>query len=213
MALDVENIGLYRIISIQNLEKDLKKGLFAKSKAPVDASRVVIGNKEIISSRDQRPVKCYPDTMVNDYVPFYFAVRTPMLYNIYTGMGVPKKPQNEIVYLCYRLMDLATDEFQWCFTNANAAERITKFYTDLNDLEQVDWHSINTTDFRTNNSDGDEDRIRKKHAEFLIKDHVPKHKISEIAVINTTVKIEVETIVSKCKLAIEVKVKRNFYFP
>ena len=38
------------------------------------------------------------------------------------------KVQNEIIYLCFKLTDLATREFQWCFTNANAAERITKFY-------------------------------------------------------------------------------------
>lgn len=212
MPVDIRNLWVFRIVPVQNLEADLKKGLLAKSKAPIDPSRIVIGNTEIISARDQRPVKCYPTTKVNDYVPFYFSVRTPMLYNIVTGMGVPQRSQREIVYLCCRLQDLATDEFQWCFTNANAAERITKFYNDLKDLEKLDWKSIETTDFRAQNADGDEDRIRKKHAEFLVKGKVPTSKIGEIAVINATVKSDVESIVTKCKLAIEVRVKPKYYF-
>jgi ssDNA thymidine ADP-ribosyltransferase, DarT len=212
MPIDLENLWVYRIILLQNLEMDLKQGLLAKNNAPVDPSRVVIGNTEIITSRDQRQVKCYPDTVVNDYVPFYFSVRTPMLYNIYTGMGVRQRAQREIVYLCCRITDLAIDKFQWCFTNANAAEKISKFYNDLKHLDKLDWKSIHSTDFRLNNTDGDEDRIRKKHAEFLVKDIVPPKKIVEIAVLNNTVKEQVETIVSKRKLAVDVKVKPNFYF-
>ena len=212
MAIEVKDLWVYRIIPVQNLETDLKKGLYSKAKAPVSATRTVIGNKEIISARDSRIVKCYPDTMVNDYVPFYFSVRTPMLYNIVTGMGVPQRAQREIVYLCCRLMDLAIEDMQWCFTNGNAAEKITKFYNNLKDLDKIDWKSIETTDFSYNNADGDEDRIRKKHAEFLVKDFVPRSKITEIAVLNAVVKEEVESIVSKCKLEIEIKVKPKFYF-
>lgn len=212
MAVDIKDLWVYRIIPIQNLEKDLKHGMLAKRNASADPTRVVIGNTEIISARDQRPVKCYPGTVVNDYVPFYFSVRTPMLYNIYTGMGVAQKPQREIVYLCCRVTDLATDKFQWCFTNANAAERITAFYTDLKHLDKLDWKSIKTTDFRLNNADGDEERIRKKHAEFLVKDKVPPKRIEEIAVLNAAVKEQVETVVSNCKLAIEVRVKPQYYF-
>lgn len=127
-------------------------------------------------------------------------------------MGVPQRPQREIVYLCCRVTELAIDKFQWCFTNANAAEKISKFYNDLKQLDKLDWKSIQTTDFRLDNADGDEDRIRKKHAEFLVKGKVPAKKIGGIAVLNNTVKEQVETIVSMCKLAIEIKVKPNFYF-
>lgn len=180
MPMDISQIYVYRIIPVQDLEKDLKNGLYAKNNVLADATRLIIGSSEIINSRNNRIVKCYPDTCVNDYVPFCFSVRTPMLYNIVTGMGVPKRAQNEIVYLCCRLEDLVTKEFQWCFTNANAAEKITRFYNDLEDLNKIDWRSVNSTDFRNSNADGDEDRIRKKHAEFLVRSSVPTSKISEI---------------------------------
>lgn len=212
MAIDPNKIWIFRIIAIENLKTDLRKGLYSKNSAKPDAKRVIIGSSEIIGSRDQRIVKCYKDTVVNDYIPFYFSFRTPMLYNIITGLGVPKRAQKDIVYLCCQLQDLATNEFQWCFTNANAAEKITKFYNELRHLEKVDWHSIRTTDFRNDNADGDEDRIRKKHAEFLVKDHVPRQKIKGIAVLNAAVKEQVDAIASASKLQIEVKVKPNFYF-
>jgi len=212
MAIDINALYVYRIIPIQNLEDDLLNGLICKNKAPVNAKRTVIGNTEIINERDNREVACFPGTFVNDYVSFYFSVRTPMLFNIKTGKGVPKRPQSEIVYLCFKLTDLATDKFHWCFTNGNAAKRITKYYNDLDDLDQIDWRSIRSTDFAANNADGDEDRLRKKHSEFLVKGKVPIKKLSHIAVLNAAVKKQVETILANNELDIKVVVEPKFYF-
>lgn len=212
MAIDINALYIYRIIAIQNLEDDLLNGLICKNKAKANGNRIVIGNTEIISERDNRQVTCFPGTVVNDYVPFYFSTRTPMLLNIKTGRGVPKRPQSEIIYLCFKLTDLAIDKFQWCFTNGNAAKRISKFYKDLSNLNQIDWRSIASTDFGADNADGDEDRVRKKHAEFLIKGKVPIKKLSHIAVINRAVKQQVETILSDNDLDIKVVVEPKFYF-
>lgn len=213
--MDIEKIGVYRMIRIQNLEHDLTHGLYCKKKCVKNDNYQGIGNEEIISQRDESVVKCFPDTVVNDYVPFYFSVRTPMLYNIKTGMGVPQLPQSEIVYLYCRMIDLATDEFQWCYTNGNAAKLITKFFTDVNQIEaNIDWRSINTTDFRDQNADGDEDRIRKKHAEFLVLNHVPIKYVKGIAVYNEGRQKEVSAMVEKLQLKIKVLVNPNnkYYF-
>lgn len=215
MPFDVNKRWVFRIIPIQNLEYDLRHGLHCKSSGRRSPGYVSIGSADVISRRDSCIVKCYEDTVVNDYVPFYFSVRTPMLYNIITGHGVDAFPQGDIVYLCCKLTDLTTDDLQWCYTNGNAAAAITKFYKRLTNMEdKVDWHSVLTTDFRDQNSDGDEDRVRKKHAEFLVKDHVPTEYIKGIAVLNEKKKKEVEAIVKKLKLTIEVKINPNskFYF-
>ena len=80
---------------------------------------------------------------MNDYIPFYFSVRTPMLFNIKTGVGVDPFPQEDIIYICCKLSELATDNFHWCYTNGNAAKAISKFFKKLNDIEnKVDWRSI-----------------------------------------------------------------------
>jgi hypothetical protein len=209
MPIDLDNLWVYRIIPIQNLEYILQDGLYCKNAHKKDTGFVTIGSKEIITERDNRIVACYPDSVVNDYVPFYFSVRTPMLYNIITGHGVPPRPQKDIIYLCFKL---AAENFQWCFTNGNAAKKITKFTNKLNLLGRLDWHSIQTEDFRDDNADGDEDRIRKKHSEFLVKNHVPLEYVEGIAVLDEKVKTEVETILEKFGIAIEVKIKTKYYF-
>lgn len=209
---DLNKIWVFRMIAIENLEKDLTNGLYSKMNAPADANRIAIGNAEIISERDRRIVSCYPGTVVNNYVPFYFSVRTPMLLNIHSGHGIKKIPQSKIVYLCIPLLDVAIDPYQWCFTDGNAAKRITSYYTNLDDINSIDWHSIKTKDFRHDNADGDEDRIRKKHSEFLVKDYVPGNLIKEIVVYNETTKTSVKAIVQKLGLEIEPKIIKGFYF-
>ncbi|WKN46226.1 type II toxin-antitoxin system toxin DNA ADP-ribosyl transferase DarT [Tunicatimonas pelagia] len=212
--MDISKQWVYRIIPINNLEKDITNGLFSKNSAPIDENRVVIGNSEIINERDNRTVRCFPETVVNDYVPFYFSVRTPMLYNIITGYGVPTKPQEDIIYLCCKLQDLANGNFQWCFTDGNAAKIITKFYDAIDQLDELDWKSINTEDFRTDNSDGNEDRIRQKHSEFLILNHVPASKIKAVVVLNSNAEKRVKAILDTCQVSLNVYInpKKKFYF-
>ena len=65
----IEDLFVFRFIHISNLEDDLNYGLFAKNYAKSQTDqRKLIANSEIIQRRDQTPVKCYPDTVVNDYV-------------------------------------------------------------------------------------------------------------------------------------------------
>jgi hypothetical protein len=209
-----KNISLFRIIPIGNLKYDLNNGFFSKLNAPDEPDRDILGNPEIISERDNRTVKCFPKTVVNNYVPFYFSVRTPMLYNIITGHGVPAKQQQDIIYLSTSINELATDDAQWCFTDGSAAKIITRFYKEVKDLKQLDWKSIRTKDFRLDNSDGDTDRIRKKHAEFLIMNHVKPDKIRSIIVLNKTARKRVKEILKNCSLKpdIHINPSKNFYF-
>ena len=210
--MDVDKIWLFRIIPIQNLELILRSGMYCKNANRSDKEFVTIGNKEIINQRDTKIVKCFPETVVNDYVPFYFSVRTPMLYNIITGHGVPAKPQKEIVYICCKFNELTNINFQWCFTDGNAAKNISRFSNNIKDIEKLDWRSIKSKDFRDENTDGDEDRVRKKQAEFLVKEYVSVEYIKGIAVLNENVKEQVKEIIKNLKLSIEVKIKPEFYF-
>lgn len=213
--IDISKLRVYRIVPIANLQHNLEHGLHCKNAGIADPNYVGIGHGDIIDRRNGMVVKCYPETVVNDYVPFYFSIRTPMLYNIVTGYGVNRVPQEDIIYLCCWVRDLATTDFQWCYTNGNAAQKITKFFRDLKNIEtKVDWHSVWTTNFRDNNADGDEDRKRKKHAEFLVKDHVPRDLITDIVVLNNRAKERVEAILQALNLPIKVHVnpQSKFYF-
>ena len=211
--MDIENLWVFRIIHIENLEYDLKYGLHCKSAGRVDPNYINIGNEAIIGTRNKVIVKCFPNTFVNDYVPFYFSKRTPMLYNIHTGYSVKHVPQQNIIYLCCRVRDLATPQFQWCYTNGNAAQKITKFYRELQGVEtKVDWHSIKSHDFRDSNADGDEDRKRKKQAEFLVKSFVPANLIKGIVVYDKNAKEAVQIVLKKLGMKIDVHIDTKIIF-
>jgi hypothetical protein len=197
------------------LENILSDGLYCKNAGKNTENYMNLGSQDVINRRDTVVVKCFRDTVVNDYIPFYFSIRTPMLYNIITGHGVPAFPQEDIVYLCFRLVDLATNDFKWCYTNGNAAGAITRFYSSLDNIDvNLDWHSIRTTDFRDDNSDGDEDRIRKKHAEFLVKDYVPVKYINKIVAFNKAGEEKGSEVIKKVGLKIEIIISQEnkFYF-
>lgn len=215
MSIDINKLWVFRIIPFENLEENLVHGLYCKHANKTSAKYLSIGSKEVIDRRSSVVVKCFPDTVVNDFVPFYFSVRTPMLYNIITGMGVVRQAQENIIYLCCKVIDLTTNGYKWCYTNGNAATAITKFYTDLSGIENnLDWHSIKTKDFRDENADGDEDRKRKKHSEFLVHNHVPANLIKSIVVINQEQKTRVEDLLTSLNLNIPVFInpQNKFYF-
>jgi len=48
---------------------------------------------------------------------------------------------------------------------------ISKTYTTIGDMDQLDWEAIGSYDFRI--AEHGPDRIRRKHAEFLVHAHVP----------------------------------------
>ena len=215
MPVDPEKIWVYRIIHFQNLEYILKNGIYYRNSDQFDPNYINIGSAEIINHRDKVIVQCFPDTTVNRYVPFYFGVRTPMLYKIKTGHGgVEKRAQDEIIYLCCKISDIIKGPQQWCFTDGNAAKYITSFYTKIDELDQLDWKSIKATEWTDNNSDGDHDRMRKKHSEFLVKGHVPVEYIKSIVVLTEEKKQFVQNLLQQNNLGIHIHIdtKSKFYY-
>jgi ssDNA thymidine ADP-ribosyltransferase, DarT len=212
MPKDLSKIGVYRIIHYLNLEYILDNGIYYRNSDHFDPNYINIGSSEIIEHRDTVRVKCYPQTTVNDYVPFYFGIRTPMLYKIKTGHGVQRRPQSEIIYLACSFLDLTNSSLQWCFTDGNAAKYITEFYNTVDKIHDLDWRSIDATEWTDNNSDGDHDRMRKKHAEFLVRGHVPVHFIKWVIVLTREMKAFVEKLIQIRGLNIKVHLDTEYKF-
>lgn len=161
-----------------------------------------------------RRVKCYPRTMVNDYIPFYFGVRSPMLYKIKTGHEVTRLLQHEIIYLACQFEEITASDLQWCFTDGNAACYISEFYRSVDEIDKLDWRSIDAEEWTDNNKDGDHDRMRKKHSEFLVRDHVPVQYIKRIVVLTKDRKTFVEDLLAHYGLPIDVHLdtKYKYYY-
>jgi hypothetical protein len=205
-------IWLYRIVHVKNMEHLLTHGILNKSHENAASGYLSIGDSDLIIKRNDYPVKINPPGgMLGDYVPFYFGPLSPMLYNIKTGFGgIKKQSQSDIIYVLCKAQDIVRECKEWCFTDGHAKKAISGFYNNLKDIDEVDWNIVKEKYW--NNTEEDFDRMRRKQAEFLVKDKVPVNCISGIAVYDEKKRILLEEMVKKLDLNIPVKIITQFYY-
>jgi hypothetical protein len=169
------------------------------------------GNRDIKARRGYMPVSASPHGVVSDYVPFYFAPRSPMLYSIHAG-NVPDctHPQTEIIYLCADLEDIITDN-QCCFTDRNAAKITARFYDDFTELNKiVDWPLMKETYWR--NTPDDLERVERRMAEFLVHKFCPWDTIKGIGVFGKSSLSYVEEVLTANGTTTSVSIEPSWYF-
>jgi ssDNA thymidine ADP-ribosyltransferase DarT-like protein len=86
-----------------------------------------VGAKDIKESRRQRTIPIDPGGHVGDYVPFYFAPRSPMMYRIACDHrdGVPDRYQGgdtPLVYLVTTVGAVLEAGLTWVATDGNASQ-------------------------------------------------------------------------------------------
>lgn len=203
----------YRIIHIQNLSYILEQGMVSKQHPQANAAYIQIGNPEIIDVRSNTAVRIEGYGDIGEYVPFYFTPRSMMLYNIVTGYRsplVPKRNREEIVVIRCLIEQLATLD-HWFFTNGQGNDFISKHFHDLDKLSEIDWESIQQSNF--SKSDGDFDRPRRYQAEFLVRHVVPLSHIESLHVYNETAKATVEKMLEAKKiLNFGVQITPTYFF-
>lgn len=165
-------VWLYHFTHLQHLPSILADGLVCDAHA---AGRLVVevGNRQIKAGRRKRKVPRGPGGVVADYVPFYFAPRSPMLYAIHKG-NVPSYTGGEagLIYLCTTLERLEQIGLSWVATDRNAALDLAAYADRLPELrELVDWPLMDATMWH--NTDEDPERRERRMAEVLVHQRVP----------------------------------------
>lgn len=171
---------IYHFTDYRNLEGIVQAGaLQCHGQAP---AKLDIGNQSIKSNRQIIDVDCGPGGKVCDYVPFYFAARSPMLFSIKCGNVAGVDPdQRRLVYLVTSTEAMYQAGLECVFTDGNAAVAITEFDDDPGNLDTlVDWAIMKEKYWRNSPEDGD--RVRRRMAEFLVHGEVPIELITEIGV-------------------------------
>ena len=211
MKIIPEKTGIYRITHLKNLPFILKNGLHCPNSETQDTAFVSIGFPTLVANRNTRTVEINPYGTLADYVPFYFAVKSPMLYVIYKGNDpeVINTPQEEIIYLVSTLGKLNEHGLQYIFTDRHAQLDYANFYSLNEDLDKLNWEIIRTPYWGRQYGP---ERMEVKQAECLIYKHLPVQAIIGIGCYNERVVEQVRTIVSEHHLNIETKVKNNWYF-
>lgn len=203
-----ENIFLYRMVHWQNVEYILINGLCSREHENADPEYINIGHRQLITDRHNHPVKLENAGNLGEYVPFYFAGHSPMLYLIMNGyQGVTQRPQKDIVYLVCKLEAIENSDLDYIFTDRNAKIEIAKFYNNLEDLKHLQWDIIASKDWK--NDETNLSRQDFKQAELLVRNQVPVKYIHGIVVKNEERKLYIEELLTKLALDIKVHIDVN----
>ena len=125
----------------------------------------------------------HPGLRVGECVPFYFCPRSVMLYVISQG-NCPGLSftggQSPIVHLeadLRRTIAWANQvNRKWAFTTSNAGSYFFDDYSDLAELDKIDWNAVHARDWRSCKD--------QKQAEFLVERFFPWKLVTRIGVLS-----------------------------
>jgi ssDNA thymidine ADP-ribosyltransferase, DarT len=137
--------------------------------------------------------------MLADYVPFYFAPRSPMLFTISRGnVEGYSDGQRPIVHLVSSVEAISGLASRCCFTDGHADMTISQFSDDLTQLQKmIDWKLMKSRYW--NDTSEQPDRKRRRQAEFLVHKFFPWAAVKQIGVYNREVGSEVEYILLRAQ--------------
>lgn len=206
---------IYHITHIQNLQSIIEtNNLWCDrevANGTVDA--LGIAHQHIKDRRAHREVPLGLGGTLDNYVPFYFAPRSPMLYSIHRGnVEGYQGGQNSVIHLEAIAENVAAAGLPFIFTDGHAEMAISKFFSELKDLDVIDWDVMQAKYWRDTSEDGD--KKRRRQAEFLVYERFPWGLITRIGVRLKTTASEVQDIINSIgnPHTPEVVVSPNWYY-
>jgi hypothetical protein len=136
-----------------------------------------VGSADIKAKRRSRQVTCPPGGVVADYVPFYFAPRSPMMYRLAKDHqegreGCYPDGDDPLVYLVSSVDRVHAAGLAWVASDGNCAASLTDFSRNLGDLAHlVDWPLMRERIWK--DTPEDQDRMRRRMAELLVHREFP----------------------------------------
>jgi ssDNA thymidine ADP-ribosyltransferase, DarT len=186
---------IYRLVHVDCLQTLLTRGvLHAPNGTPDDGLPYrTIHDTSVQANRRVKAVPCGPGGTVHDYLPFYFGARSVMLLKLKTGQVAGyAEGQEPLIYLVSTAQAVATAGNRFVFTDGHSLANFTQWFTDLARLDAVDWPLLSARYW--NDTPQDNDRQRRKQAEFLVWQSVDWGLIGGIGVFNAAMKARVEGI-------------------
>jgi hypothetical protein len=203
---------IYHITHLRNLSSILEQGgLWCDGEATRrNLCAVGIAHGHIKERRTRLPVPVGPGGCLGDYVPFYFAPRSPMLYALNRGaVEHYERGQEEIVHLVSSVERVAEKKLAFAFSDGHAIMALSKFYDKLEDLSQIDW-SLMKEKYWADTSE-DPDRTRRRQAEFLVHGFFPWSGLLGIGAMTEAAAQRTLEILGPDP-ALKVKVKQDWYY-
>jgi hypothetical protein len=193
---------------IENIPHILQHGITHLSSSHANPDFTPIGDTTLISSRSDYILD--NGRRLGEYIPFYFATRTPMLYVIQNGYNLvaPTAPEH-IVYLVCSVQKIIELNLDFVFTDGHAIDSFSRQFTraDIDNIDNIlDWEAINAKYW---NIENDLDLKRRKEAEFLVSGDITTDAILGYLVYNQAAK---ERMLIFGVAEKNVYIKSEFYF-
>lgn len=181
-----------------------------------------IAYQEIQGRRAMKPVPLPPGGVLHDYVPFYFAPRSPMLFTINNGnvTGCPYR-QDDILHLATKVENIVELSLPFVFYNFNASLAFAECFNRLDDLALIDWplffeepriggycrywKSMHDPPHYAR-------RMETRQAELLVHERVPLGVVAGVGTSNQRTCATVEGIVRAAGSNLAVRAKPEWYF-
>lgn len=210
-----KNPKIVHIIHVDRLPSIIKEGcLWCDAEAAKRSlAGTTIGIGEIKQRRMSHPLTSHPTLKVGECVPFYFCARSIMLYVIHRRNHenlMFRGGQEPIVHLVADMRKTVRwaegSRLHWAFTLSNAGAGYFEDRCTLDDLGDIDWDAVRARDWR------DPTVKEHKQAEFLVENHFAWQLVSQIGVMNNTVRRQVAKALAKSGHQPTVEVKRDWYY-
>src|SRR2546428_11719180 len=205
--------AIYHITHLDNLPAIIQRDclLCDNGRAAEGIACLGIAHVHIKQRRARKAVPIAPGGTLADFVPFYFAPRSPMLYAINGGrVEGYKGGQAPILHLVSSAETVAAAGLSFCFTDGHAEMDISDFYGDLADLRKIDWEIMKARYWRDTNEDND--RKRRRQAEFLVHNTLPWQLITEVGVFSPKGAAAVTAALATVAHKPTVAVHRDWYY-
>lgn len=206
---------IFHFTRVEHLMTIVESGLLCDRQAQTDGLLAIeVGNTGIKARRATRPVPVQPGGVVADYVPFYFAPRSPMLSSIHKG-NVPGYSQgtDRLIYLATTVETLLDVGLDPVLTDRNAVLDYAGF-VQLRDGEPeddfIDWPLMNETYWY--DTEAYPDRRERRMAECLVLNAVPWDAFLFVGAKSKTVAEEVQELIGSVGSAPRVAARPRWYF-
>jgi len=209
-------IPIYHITHVANLAGivaagDLWCDAVGSAKKDLGASFVGIAHQHIKDRRSRKVVEMAAGGTLADYVPFYFAPRSPMLYAISGGsVASYTEGQEQVVHLVTNVEAACALNKPWCFTDGHADMEISKQFGELSSLDKIDWNIMKETWWNDTMQDGD--RKRRRQAEFLVHQTFPWTGVAEIGVMSQKIAASARSALNGAKHRPKVVLRPDWYY-
>ena len=208
-----KTIKIYHITHWKNLKEILASGCLLPHRTIVEngVGYINIAHSNIRYKRECTTVPIESAGFLNQYVPFYFAPRSPMLYTINKGnVEGYKEGQASVIYLISSTEKAERANLKFVFTDGHPIMALTNFYTSTRDLNKVDWSVMKSRMW--NDTVGQPDRKRQRQAEFLVEDSFPWQLITNIVVYSKKIESSVKSLLAEQEHKPRISIDRPLYF-